>query len=339
MHSPPPRVVTLVLCTPTGEVFGQLPPFQASLPWWQEAQDQHRLAKVGLALPTVGPEANGASPRQWPTTRSGSSTPAPGTPPPGTRVAACLAASLRLQRGHYCPRQAAVTGSPRPDAEPAIPHPRKRMASSPHTGRHRRPPSCALEPVLDVGDLHPGPQARPADPEVRGDRAEVLPGAHRCPAIATTSSQTSSGYGLGPRQHRPTAHLGTTHQMQPYPCSAYRRRCLSQALNPPVTKDTCTVTARRLASLSDGSRLNPWCRKCAQIRQGTDEVDTFGLWTPGPQPARNGVAGWTLARRRTVDCLLTEADHAWHGRTSLQGTSGVSTSHQAWLTSRASRKA
>jgi hypothetical protein len=39
MHSPPPRIVTLVLCTPTGEVFGQLPPFQASLPWWQEAQD------------------------------------------------------------------------------------------------------------------------------------------------------------------------------------------------------------------------------------------------------------------------------------------------------------
>jgi len=39
MHSPPPRVVTLVLCTPTGEVLGQLPPFQASLPWWQEAQD------------------------------------------------------------------------------------------------------------------------------------------------------------------------------------------------------------------------------------------------------------------------------------------------------------
>ncbi|HEX5090354.1 MAG TPA: phosphotransferase [Nocardioides sp.] len=39
MHSPPPRVVTLVLCTPAGEVLGQLPPFQASLPWWQEAQD------------------------------------------------------------------------------------------------------------------------------------------------------------------------------------------------------------------------------------------------------------------------------------------------------------
>src|SRR4051794_29350622 len=39
MHLPPPRVVTLVLCTPAGEVLGQLPPFQASLPWWQEVQD------------------------------------------------------------------------------------------------------------------------------------------------------------------------------------------------------------------------------------------------------------------------------------------------------------
>jgi Ser/Thr protein kinase RdoA (MazF antagonist) len=39
MRSPPPRVVTLVLCTPAAEVLGRLPPFQASLPWWQEAQD------------------------------------------------------------------------------------------------------------------------------------------------------------------------------------------------------------------------------------------------------------------------------------------------------------
>src|SRR3954467_9653136 len=37
--SPPPRVATLVLCTPAGEVLGQLRPFQASLPWWQEASD------------------------------------------------------------------------------------------------------------------------------------------------------------------------------------------------------------------------------------------------------------------------------------------------------------
>lgn len=36
---PPPRVATLVLCTPAGEVLGQLRPFRASLPWWQEASD------------------------------------------------------------------------------------------------------------------------------------------------------------------------------------------------------------------------------------------------------------------------------------------------------------
>ena len=36
---PPPRVATLVLCTPAGDVLGQLRPFQAALPWWQEASD------------------------------------------------------------------------------------------------------------------------------------------------------------------------------------------------------------------------------------------------------------------------------------------------------------
>lgn len=39
MHVPPPRVATLVLCTAAGELLGQLPPFEATLPWWQEAQD------------------------------------------------------------------------------------------------------------------------------------------------------------------------------------------------------------------------------------------------------------------------------------------------------------
>ncbi len=38
MPTPPPRLATLVLCTPTGEVLGQLPPFQAELPWWQDAE-------------------------------------------------------------------------------------------------------------------------------------------------------------------------------------------------------------------------------------------------------------------------------------------------------------
>jgi hypothetical protein len=32
----PPRVVTLVLCLPGGEVLGALPPFEVAVPWWQE---------------------------------------------------------------------------------------------------------------------------------------------------------------------------------------------------------------------------------------------------------------------------------------------------------------
>src|SRR5689334_3182419 len=68
MHPPPPRVVTLVLCTPSGEVMGQLPPFDASVPWWQEASDlvarvraEHgvdvtvlRLLDAGLPAPPGG---------------------------------------------------------------------------------------------------------------------------------------------------------------------------------------------------------------------------------------------------------------------------------------------
>ena len=37
MTEPSPRLVTLVLCTPTGEVLGSLPRFQAEPPWWQDA--------------------------------------------------------------------------------------------------------------------------------------------------------------------------------------------------------------------------------------------------------------------------------------------------------------
>lgn len=33
----PPRVVTLVLCTPQGCVLGQLPPFEAAEVWWPDA--------------------------------------------------------------------------------------------------------------------------------------------------------------------------------------------------------------------------------------------------------------------------------------------------------------
>ena len=38
MPSPEPRVATLVLCTPSGRLLGALPPFQVSLPWWQDAE-------------------------------------------------------------------------------------------------------------------------------------------------------------------------------------------------------------------------------------------------------------------------------------------------------------
>ena len=37
MQSPPPRIATLVLCTPSGAVLGQLPPLQVEPPWWQDA--------------------------------------------------------------------------------------------------------------------------------------------------------------------------------------------------------------------------------------------------------------------------------------------------------------
>lgn len=33
----PPRMVTLVLCHPDGEVLGALEPFSVAVPWWQEA--------------------------------------------------------------------------------------------------------------------------------------------------------------------------------------------------------------------------------------------------------------------------------------------------------------
>lgn len=40
-----PRVATLVLCTATGEVLGQLPPFQVEVPWWQDAESVVRLVR------------------------------------------------------------------------------------------------------------------------------------------------------------------------------------------------------------------------------------------------------------------------------------------------------
>ncbi|MEO6714647.1 MAG: aminoglycoside phosphotransferase family protein, partial [Mycobacteriales bacterium] len=37
MDWPPPRVVTLVLCTRDGRVLGTLPPFEVTYPWWQDS--------------------------------------------------------------------------------------------------------------------------------------------------------------------------------------------------------------------------------------------------------------------------------------------------------------
>jgi hypothetical protein len=37
MQSPEPRIATLVVCTPSGDVLGRLPPFRSPLPWWQDA--------------------------------------------------------------------------------------------------------------------------------------------------------------------------------------------------------------------------------------------------------------------------------------------------------------
>ena len=66
---PPPRVVTLVLCTSDGEVLGQLPPFEAAEVWWQDAagvvagaRERYavdvtvlRLLEAGLPAPPGGP--------------------------------------------------------------------------------------------------------------------------------------------------------------------------------------------------------------------------------------------------------------------------------------------
>ncbi|MDX6319609.1 MAG: hypothetical protein QOD35_3009, partial [Nocardioidaceae bacterium] len=37
MESPEPRIATLVVCAPSGDVLGRLPPFRSPLPWWQDA--------------------------------------------------------------------------------------------------------------------------------------------------------------------------------------------------------------------------------------------------------------------------------------------------------------
>ena len=42
---PPPRVVTLVLCDAQGDVLGQLPPFEAAVVWWPDAESVVRGAR------------------------------------------------------------------------------------------------------------------------------------------------------------------------------------------------------------------------------------------------------------------------------------------------------
>ncbi len=39
MERPPPRQVTLLLCDGTGRLLGTLPPFEVTVPWWQEVGD------------------------------------------------------------------------------------------------------------------------------------------------------------------------------------------------------------------------------------------------------------------------------------------------------------
>lgn len=66
---PPPRVVTLVLCTPSGDVLGQLPPFEAAEVYWPDVESVVtgarkrfgvevtvlRLLEAGLPAPPGGP--------------------------------------------------------------------------------------------------------------------------------------------------------------------------------------------------------------------------------------------------------------------------------------------
>jgi hypothetical protein len=58
---PPPRRVTLVLCTREGELLGALPPFDVPVPWWQEVsplvaavRERHAFDVVVLRLLRVG---------------------------------------------------------------------------------------------------------------------------------------------------------------------------------------------------------------------------------------------------------------------------------------------
>lgn len=47
------RRVTLVLCTRGSEVLGSLPPFEVSVPWWQEVADVVSAARAAHGLDVV----------------------------------------------------------------------------------------------------------------------------------------------------------------------------------------------------------------------------------------------------------------------------------------------
>lgn len=50
MEGPPPRIVTLVLVTPRGELVGRLGPLTVEVPWWQEAGPVVRAARDQLGI-------------------------------------------------------------------------------------------------------------------------------------------------------------------------------------------------------------------------------------------------------------------------------------------------
>ena len=59
------RLVTLVLCTPVGEILGELPPFRVETPWWQDAEPIARrfgslqVLRLLHAVPAAGETMGG----------------------------------------------------------------------------------------------------------------------------------------------------------------------------------------------------------------------------------------------------------------------------------------
>ncbi len=53
MEEPPPRIVTLVLCSADGVLLGALPPFEAETPWWQDLAPVVEGARARFAIDVV----------------------------------------------------------------------------------------------------------------------------------------------------------------------------------------------------------------------------------------------------------------------------------------------